>query len=204
MKLIKVVPKILLIKVVPKITEKDFGCQIFCTSSALEKQNKPNKQTKPKAIISNLIQAAGNVFYQHLRHVTGVFWDLAVLACTQALRIVWRSPSRGILSLDCISVFWRIFPNNFLFDLPNVPLVLLLFSSPSLLALLCQRALGAITELECGLFSKLLHPWKHFAGHHSTHSAVFLKSLFSWDPKKTSTPWLLRKLGRYLQPWAVG
>lgn len=118
-------------------------------------------------------------------------WDLAVLACTQALRIVWRSPSRGILSLDYISAFWRIFPNNFLFDLPDAPLVLPLFSSSSLLVLLCQRALGHITELGCGLFSQ---PWQSFCILENTlqgitvHTAVFLKSLFSWDPKKPAHP----------------
>lgn len=122
-------------------------------------------------------------------------WDLAVLICTQALRIDWRSPSGSILSLDCISTFWRIFPNNFLFDLPNAPLVLLFFFHITAYSLLLTvKGLWELPPSSAwmGTFltamAKPLHPWKHIAEHHRTRSALFLKPLFSWGLKKPAQP----------------
>lgn len=164
-------------------TEKEFRCQIFLIFSVFAKYK------KPKAILSYMLQVDSYVFYQHLDVLQMCCWDLpvlysfaSVLVWTQTLKIDKR-PFWKHLFLRCINELWRISKRFSLWS-PKSPVSFTFFPPHhcSLLALHCQRALGA-ASFQCLDKDSAHSHSKHAAEHHSTHNSIF-KISFSMGSNK--------------------
>lgn len=111
--------------------------------------------------------------------------------------IDWKSVS-GFIFSDCTNKIWRIFPKDFLFDLPNPQLILLPPPPITVTSLLCiDKGLWELPLSSAWMRTLLtvtvtLQLCKHITEHHSTRNSTFKTSL-SWDPKmKTIAAWSLR------------
>ena len=125
-------------------------------------------------------------------------WDLPVLCSfaalliwTQAVTIDWESPSGYIFSLNCMNEVCRIFPKDFVWDLPN-PWLVLVFSSPWLSppSFMLPKGSGSclLPVLEwgglCLQSRQSICVLANTPQSITAQAKIFLKPLFTWGPEK--------------------